>query len=333
MEARPVMTMEEQKMLVRFIRFGLPRFSGVASEDAHVFLISCQKRLHNLGLVESHGIDYTTFQLDGPAKQWWSLRERLRDEFTVLVQGSIIITKYKSRFHELFMHDTKIMPIVEEQIRWFVTGLSVSLRLATEKMVASDCSFLQLVEHTHTIEVVRHETYGGSDKRPCHKGSFSGHQSHEFPDVFPIDLPSLFPEHKINFDIDIKHGTQLVSIPPYRMDLVDLREIKVHLQYILSKGFIRPSVYSWGTLVLFVKKKAGTLRMCIDYKQLNRVTMKNRYLIPPIDELFDLLQVFMDLMNPVFSPYLDSFIIVFIDDILVYFGSREQHEKHLRIVL
>ena len=151
----------------------------------------------------------------------------------------------------------------------------------------------------------------------------------------------------------------------------------------MSKGFIRPSVSPWGAPVLFVKKKDGTMRMCIDYRQLNKVMVKNKYPLPRIDDLFDQLQgaalfskidlrsgyhqlrikpsdvaktafrtryghyeflvmsfgltnapaAFMELMNGVFRPYLDSFVIVFIDDILVYSKTEADHTCHLRVVL
>ncbi|XP_069147163.1 uncharacterized protein [Solanum lycopersicum] len=159
--------------------------------------------------------------------------------------------------------------------------------------------------------------------------------------------------------------------------------LKEQLQDLLSKGLIRPSVSPWGALVLFVKKKDGSMHMCIDYQQLNKVTIRNKYLIPRIDDLFDQLRgasvfskidlrsgyhqlkvraedipktafrtryghyvflvmsfgltndpaAFMDSMNGVLRPYLDSFVIVFIDDILIYSRTKEEHEHHLRIVL
>ena len=205
----------------------------------------------------------------------------------------------------------------------------------------------------------------------------------EFPDVFPEELPGLPPEREIEFTIDVLPDTQPISIPPYRMAPAELKELKEQLRDLLEKGFIRPSTSPWGAPVLFVRKKDGSLRMCIDYRQLNKVTIKNRYPLPRIDDLFDQLQgakcfskidlrsgyhqvrvreadipktafrtryghyefrvlsfgltnapaVFMDLMNRVFKPFLDMFVIVFIDDILVYSRSEEEHADHLRTVL
>ena len=167
------------------------------------------------------------------------------------------------------------------------------------------------------------------------------------------------------------------------MASAELCELKEQLKDLLEKGFIRPSVSPWGASVLFVRKKDGTLRICVDYRQLNKVTIKNKYPLPRIDDLFDQLQgakcfskidlrsgyhqvrvkeqdipktafrtryghfeflvmsfglmnalaVFMDLMNRVFKPFLDVFMIVFIDDILVYSKSEEDHVNHLQQVL
>ena len=201
--------------------------------------------------------------------------------------------------------------------------------------------------------------------------------------VFPNDIAGLPPDREVEFTIDLISGTELISIPPYRMAPAKLRELKAQLEELLSKGFIRPSISPWGAPILFVKKKDGSLRLCIDYRQLNRVTIHNQYPLPKIDKLFDQLQgsrvyskidlrmgyhqlrvqegdvlkttfrtrhghyefivmlfgltnaptAFMDLMNRVFQPYLDRFVIVFINDILVYSGSPKEHSEHLRIVL
>ncbi|KAM1003288.1 hypothetical protein ACFX2C_003633 [Malus domestica] len=204
-----------------------------------------------------------------------------------------------------------------------------------------------------------------------------------FPDVFPDDLPGLPPDRDVKFTIDLLPGTDPISLTPYRMAPAELRELKVQLQELVDKGFIQPSTSPWGAPVLFVRKKDGTLRLSIDYRQLNKVTIKNRYPLPRIDDLFDQLRGacvfskidlrfgyyqlkiksedvpktafrtryghyeflvmpfkltnapadFMDLMNRVFQPYLDKFVIVFIDDILVYSKSRAEHVRHLKLVL
>ena len=109
----------------------------------------------------------------------------------------------------------------------------------------------------------------------------------EFPDVFPNDISGLPPDREVAFTIDLIPGTEPISIPPYRMAPAELRELKAQLEELLSKGFIRPSISPWGAPVLFVKKKDGSLRLCIDYRQLNRVTIRNQYPLPRIDELFD----------------------------------------------
>ena len=205
----------------------------------------------------------------------------------------------------------------------------------------------------------------------------------EFKGVFPEDLPGIPPDREIMFEIELLPGTSPISKAPYRMAPAELRELQTQLQELLDKGFIRPSHSPWGAPVLFVKKKDGTLRMCIDYRELNKVTIKNRYPLPRIDDLFDQLKgasifskidlrsgyhqlkikegdipksafrtryghyeflvmpfgltnapaAFMDLMNRVFKEYLDKFVIVFIDDILIYSRSRDEHAEHLRVAL
>ena len=205
----------------------------------------------------------------------------------------------------------------------------------------------------------------------------------EFPDVFPEVLPGIPLEREVDLAIEIIPGTVPMSRALYRMAPTELKELKSQLQELLDKGFIRPSVSPWGAPVLFVKKKDGTLRMCIDYRQINKVTVKNRYPLPRVEDLFyqlkgagvfsnidlrsgyyqlrvkevDVLNTafrtryghyeflvmpfgltnvpaaFMDLINRVFRPYVDQFVVVFIDDILVYSKDAQEHEQHLRIVL
>ncbi|KAL0551561.1 hypothetical protein IC582_010650 [Cucumis melo] len=205
----------------------------------------------------------------------------------------------------------------------------------------------------------------------------------DYPDVFSEELPGLPPHREIEFAIELEPGTIPISRAPYRMAPAELKELKVQLHELVDKGFIRPSVSPFGAVVLFVKKKDGSMRLCIDYRELNKVTIKNRYPLPKINDLFDQLQgatvfskidlrsgyhqlrikdgdvpkiafrsryghyefivmsfgltnapaVFMDLMNKVFREFLDTFVIVFIDDILIYSKTEAEHEEHLRMVL
>ncbi|GKC30694.1 putative reverse transcriptase domain-containing protein, partial [Tanacetum coccineum] len=205
----------------------------------------------------------------------------------------------------------------------------------------------------------------------------------DFPEVFPEDLPGLPPPREVEFHIDLIPGVAPVARAPYRLTPSEMKELSKQLQELSEKGFIRPSSSPWGAPVLFVKKKDGSFRMCIDYRELNKLTIKNRYPLPRIDDLFDQLQgssvyskidlrsgyhqlrireedipitafrtryghyefqvmpfgltnapaVFMDLMNRVCKPYLDKFVIVFIDDILIYSKNKEEHGKHLKTIL
>ncbi|GJT29669.1 putative reverse transcriptase domain-containing protein [Tanacetum coccineum] len=179
----------------------------------------------------------------------------------------------------------------------------------------------------------------------------------DFLEVFLEELPGLPLPRKVEFRIDLVSGAAPVVHAPYRLAPSEMRELLVQLQELLEKGFICPSSSPCGAPVLFVKKKDGSFRMCIDYRELNKLTVKNRYPLPRINDLFDQLQgssvtryghfefqvmpfgltnapaVFIDLMNRVCKPYLDKFVIVFIDDILVYSKDEEEHGKHLKIIL
>nr|GEX69692.1 putative reverse transcriptase domain-containing protein [Tanacetum cinerariifolium] len=209
------------------------------------------------------------------------------------------------------------------------------------------------------------------------------HVVKEFLDVFLEELPGLPPVRQVEFQIDLILGVAPVAQAPYRLPPSKKQELSNQLQELVDLGFIRPSTSPWGALVLFVKKKHGSSRMCINYRELNKLTVKNRYLLPRIDDLFDQLRgssvyskidlrsgyhqlrvrdedilktafrtryghyefqvmpfgltnaptVFMDLMNRVCKPYLDKFIIVFIDDILIYSCIKEEHANHLTIIL
>jgi hypothetical protein len=112
----------------------------------------------------------------------------------------------------------------------------------------------------------------------------------EFPNVFPEELPGMPPDRDIEFVIELKPDTAPIYKTPFRMTTPELAELKEHIRELLEKGFIRPSSSPWGAPVIFVLKKDGTQRLCMDYHALNEVTVKNKYLLPRIDDLFDQLQ-------------------------------------------
>jgi hypothetical protein len=205
----------------------------------------------------------------------------------------------------------------------------------------------------------------------------------EFPVAFPEDLPGIPPNQDVEFISELQPGTAPISRRQYKMTPKELAELKVQLNELLDKGYIYPTSSPWGCPALFVKKKDQSLRLCVDYRPLNAVTVKNKYPLPHIDILFNQLagakvfskvdlclgyhQIkirpedvpktafstryelyeylvmsfgltnapthFMYLMNSVFMPELDKFVVVFIDDILIYSKSEEEHARHLWVIL
>nr|GEZ78337.1 retrotransposon protein, putative, Ty3-gypsy subclass [Tanacetum cinerariifolium] len=154
----------------------------------------------------------------------------------------------------------------------------------------------------------------------------------KFLNVFPEDLPGLPPLRQVEFKIELVPGAAPMARAPYRLAPLETKELAKQLQELSDKGFIRPSSSPWGAPVLFVKKKDGSFRMCIDYRELNKLIIKNRYPLPRIDDLFDQLQG-SSVYSKIDSSFLDKFVIVFIDDILIYSKNKEEHEKHLIIIL
>ncbi|GJV74297.1 putative reverse transcriptase domain-containing protein [Tanacetum coccineum] len=286
----------------------------------------------------------------------------------------VIGMDWLSKYHAKILCDEKVVHIPIDGETLIIRGDRSKTRLnlisciKTEKYISRGCQVFM-------IQVV--------EKKADEKRLEDIPVVKEFPDVFPEDLPGIPPVRQVEFQIDLIPGAAPIARTPYRLAPSEMQELSNQLQELTDRGFIRPSTSPWGAPVLFVKKKDGSFRMCIDYRELNKLTIKNRYPLPRIDDLFDQLQgssvyskidlrsgyhqlrvreedipktafrtryghyefqvmpfgltnapaVFMDLMNRVCKPYLDKFVIVFIDDILIYSCNKEEHASHLRIIL
>ncbi|GKV05138.1 hypothetical protein SLEP1_g17180 [Rubroshorea leprosula] len=296
-----------------------------------------------------------------------SKRNELQREFADLKQGTRIVEQHQQPSVLILLH--LLAPLVEE-LGTLTTSVTLLLGLASD-VASKDIGLLIACSASHSFiarsyALKRAVLVDTSDFELHVDTPFEGGflvsvtdassvtlrledipMVCEFPDVFLEDLPSLPPDREIEFTIDFVPGTGLISKAPYRMAPTELKELKVQLEELLEKGFIRPSVSPWGALVLFVKKKDGSMRLCLDYRELNKLkirsndvpktTFRTRYghyefLVMPFG-LINASTRFIDFMNRVFSKYLDKFVVVFIGDILIYSSSHALHEKHLRTIL
>ncbi len=236
------------------------------------------------------------------------------------------------------------------------------------------------------LAVLQEQVCDGSDRSAAHPEYeiVVRNLKAEFHDVMPENLPNrLPPERFVDHTIDLEAG----AVPParvmYRHSFAETKELQRQLTELLEQGFIQPSKSPYGAPVLFVKKKGGAMRMCIDYRALNKITVKNRCPLPRIDDLLERLQgakfftsldlrsgyhqirispadvhktafrtrfghfefkvlsfglcnapaTFQTLMNHIFHDYLDAFVLVYLDDIMIFSSTAEDHQRHVRLVL
>ncbi|XP_074369633.1 uncharacterized protein LOC141711091 [Apium graveolens] len=312
-----------------------PEFKGSLEPiEANVWLKEIEKAFALVKVKEEQKVEFASYYLKNEATYWWEMelflekyfpqfvQDQMELKFLELKQGNMSVTDYEGKFEELSRYVPSYIDTDRKKAKRFQQGLKPWIR-------------------------------GKIDYR------------------------------EIEFAIDLEPGTEPVSKAPYRMAPVEMKELARQLQELLEKGVIRPSVSPWGAPVLFVKKKDGSMRLCIDYRELNKLTIKNKYPLPRIDDLFDQLKgakyfskidlrsgyhqlkikpedipktafrtryghyeflvmsfgltnapaAFMDLMNRIFKEYLDKFVIVFIDDILIYSKTKEDHAEHVRTAL
>ncbi|GKB25493.1 putative reverse transcriptase domain-containing protein [Tanacetum coccineum] len=193
----------------------------------------------------------------------------------------VIGMDWLSKYHAKILCDEKVVHIPINGETLIIRGDRSKTRLnlisciKTEKYISRGC-------HVFMIQVV--------EKKADEKRLEDIPVVKEFPDVFPENLPGIPPVRQVEFQIDLIPGAAPIARTPYRLAPSEMQELSNQLQELTDRGFIRPSTSPWGAHVLFVKKKDGSFRMCIDYRELNKLTIKNRYPLPRIDYLFDQLQ-------------------------------------------
>ncbi|XP_070031996.1 uncharacterized protein [Nicotiana tomentosiformis] len=308
-ETRAATSEAEQLRLERYQKYHLPTFSGLATNDAQGFLEECYRILRTMGIAETSGLSFTTFQLKGAVYQWWHayelsspveaasltrtqfsnmflreyfpqcLRDSWRAEFEKLRQGAMIVSKRlegmlardreerevkRSRDtgsyfgarspvtlhgrgyvgHPVHSAASGVPAYSRPQEPYYALPVSSVPPAWAQRMVEKGCDVYLAYVRDVSIDTPRVESV------PVVR---------DYLDVFLADLPGMPPDRDINFGIDLLPGSQPISIPPYRMDPPELKEL-------LDKGYIRHSVSPWGAPVLFVKKQYGSMRMCIDYR-------------------------------------------------------------------
>nr|GEX99422.1 putative reverse transcriptase domain-containing protein [Tanacetum cinerariifolium] len=350
-----------------------------------------------------------------------SVLQRLEQELYNLKLKGTDIDGYTNRFHELALLCPRMVEPEQVKVEQYIRGLSKNIRgdVTSSRPAELDTSYeVELADEKVEVLILLLGWIGYHDMMPlfCVERKRLGFPwkaqkyiengcelflaqvtkqesklrrledipvIQDFLEVFPEELHGLPPPRQVEFRIDLIPGAAPVARTPYRLAPSEMKELSEQLKELSEKGFIRPSSSPWGAPVLFVKKKDGSFQMCIDYRELNKLTIKNRYLLPRIDDLFDQLQgssvylkidlwsgyhqlrireedipitafrtryghyefqvmpfrltnapaVFMNLMNRVCKSYLDKFVIIFIDDILIYSGNKEEHGEHLKTIL
>ncbi|CAF1640944.1 unnamed protein product, partial [Didymodactylos carnosus] len=280
---------------------------------------------------------------------------------------------------------TRTMTITRDEVRHVIKSAS-TLSTRTKNKQNSAQNFLinaSQLARCEDIYLVSVKLTQNDDTNTARNQQQIENLINEYTDVFSDEVKDLPPKRDVDHEIKLVDNTTPPFQPIHRMSPLELAELKQQLTELVEKGYIRPSKSPYGAPVLFAKKKDGSLRMCVDYRALNKITIKNKYPLPRIDEMLDQLNgakifsrldlrsgyhqirvrdddiektafrtryghfeftvlpfgltnappTFMRLMNSIFHEYLDVFVIIYLDDILIYSKNEEDHLKHIKIVL
>jgi hypothetical protein len=349
----------EQVLVCTFSLGGCPIVILFDSDATHDFIIKAYTQKHQLPIAHTH----TPYKIGTPGG------DIITRQVVLSIPLSFAGRVYKTSLIVLAGQGIDVI-LGMSWMKEHKTLLDTAARTVQLDSLVHGITVLQLSTHPVTASSLHHLTAPSLEDIPI---------ARDYPD----DLPGMPPDRDVEFTIELQPGTTPISRCPYKMTPKELAELKVQLNELMGKGFIRPSSSPWGCPSLFVKKKDQPLRLCVDYWPLNAVTFKNKYPLPRIDILFDQLvsakvfskvdlrsgyhQIkirpedisktafstryglyeylvmsfgltnvpahFMYLMNSIFMPKLDKFVMVFIDDILVYSKNEEEHEQHLQIIL
>ncbi|XP_049378158.1 uncharacterized protein LOC125842924 [Solanum stenotomum] len=243
----------DQQCYERFQKMKPPSFKGV-------------------GMVDARGVKFVALQFCGRAKEWWKPFVMSREVGSPLIE-----------------HAVTIVPEEVERVPRFVRGLTVSVKSYVFRAARDGASFQSIVStakrsYDATVCPLQNLSEPQRSNSALPARGRGRVQSDKGGRTTGRDL---HPDRDIDFAIDLESGTKPISIPPYHMAPAQLKELKDKLHNLFTKGFIRPSVSPWGAPVLFVRKNDGSMKMCIDYRQFNKVTVKNKYHLSHIDDLFD----------------------------------------------
>ncbi|GJW45079.1 putative reverse transcriptase domain-containing protein [Tanacetum coccineum] len=263
-----------------------PREAHVARQCSYKEFMSCQPINFKgtegaIGLIcwfERTESVFSHINYTEDCKVMFATVQKIEDKFYHLTVKGNDLNTYVIRFQELATLCPTMVPDSKKTIEVFIGGLPQSIKgnVTTFK--------------PQTLEEAINIAQRLMDQKSDEKRLEDIPVVREFLEVFPKDLPGLPPVRQVEFQIDLILGATPVTRAPYRLAPSEMQELSNQLQELADRGFIRPSTSPWGAPVLFVKKKDGSFRMCIDYRELNKLTVKNRYPLPRIDDLFDQLQ-------------------------------------------